>query len=258
MNQTHENIIEQSREIWRELTLTHPEKNKLYDEPALEALSRSSNSVIAIISIKDYRKLYVSKNVMDIYGYTAEDEPNLGVLKYIKMVTFDHILFPIIAGRFYIKCLKSISYEEKINQRIVFVGVKFKTRFNKIIRTFVQTSHLIEDQERNPIDVMNSVQDISHLMKEDFWWMRFSSGENNEKVKYYHSSMGKIVEGDVISDREKDILKLIQLGLDSPEIADKLCLSLSTVHTHRKNMLARTGMKDVTGLLQVALSVGII
>ena len=138
------------------------------------------------------------------------------------------------------------------------MGVKFKTRFNRIVRTFIQTSHLIEDEKRNPVDVLNSVHDISHLMKDDAWWMRFSYGENSEKMKYYLSSVGKTIEGDIISDREKDILRLIQQGFDSPEIADKLFISLSTVHTHRKNMLARTGMKDVTGLLQIALSSGMI
>jgi DNA-binding NarL/FixJ family response regulator len=95
-------------------------------------------------------------------------------------------------------------------------------------------------------------------MKDDFWWGRYSYGENNQQVKYYHSAMGRSTDSDIISDREKDVLRLIQHGLDSPEIADKLCLSLSTVHTHRKNMLARTGMKDITGLLHVALSIGMI
>ena len=52
--------------------------------------------------------------------------------------------------------------------------------------------------------------------------MRFNGGEHNEKVKYYHSTTGKTFEGDIISDREKDILRLINQGMDSPEIAETL------------------------------------
>lgn len=258
--QNHENIIAKAKNVWTEMTKTHPEHfdAKLFDENLLDLLSQNSNTVIAVISLKDYRKLYLSKNVKDIWGYSIEDNSILGILQYVNMMSFNHALFPIIAGQWYIKCLKSVAYEDKTNQKIAFIGAQFKTRFGQTKRTFIQTGHLEEDTNRNPINIINSIQDISHLMKDDFWWGRYAYGTDGQKVKYYHSSIGKAVDGDIVSDREKDILKLIQQGLDSPEIADKLCLSLSTIHTHRKNMLARTGMKDVTALLQIALSMGMI
>lgn len=260
MNIRHEDLILQTKNIWTEMTKNHPEasERKSYDENSLNLLSQNSNSVIAIISLKNQRELYLSSNVEKIWGYSHQTNPIIGNLQYVKIITYDHAMFPITAGMWYLKCLKSVSYEEKINQKIVFVGVKFKTRFGKVSRTFIHTSHLDEDAQRNPINVITSVQDISHFMKDDFWWMWFSCGDNNEKVKYYHSSTGKTFEGDIISDREKDILRLINQGMESQEIAESLFLSLATVHTHRKNMLARTGMRDVTALLQIALSIGMI
>jgi DNA-binding CsgD family transcriptional regulator len=260
MNVNHDDIISQARNIWADIVKNHPDVSeaKSYDENSLDLLSQNSNSVIAIISLKDYKQLYISNNVEKIWGYSHETNPIIGVLQYVKIIAFEHALFPLIAGRWYLKCVKSLAYEEKINQKIIFVGAKFKTRFGKTIRTFIHTSHLDEDADRNPINVINSIQDISHFMKDDFWWMRFSSGEHSENIKYYTSSTGKTFEGDIISDREKDILRLINQGMDSPEIAETLFLSLATIHTHRKNMLARTGMKDVTALLQIALSIGMI
>ena len=260
MNPNHDDIISQVKNIWTDMTQNHVERSgeKSYNESSLDLLSQNSNSVITIISLKNYKELYISNNVEKIWGFSHQTNPIIGILQYVKMITFDHALFPIIAGKWYIKCLTSSSYETKINQKIIFVGAKFKTRFGKTIRTFIHTSHLDEDSDRNPINIINTVQDISHFMKDDFWWMRFSCGESAECVKYYHSSTGKSVEGDIISDREKDILRLINQGMDSPEIAEKSFLSLATVHTHRKNMLARTGMKDVTALLQIALSIGIV
>lgn len=260
MNENHDDIILQVKNIWTDMTENHPNSlnKKSYDENALDLLSQNSNSVISIISLKNYRELYVSSNVEKIWGYSHKTNPIIGILQYIKLITFDHALFPVIAGKWYLKCLKSVNYDDKINQKIVFVGVKFRTRFGRTLRTFIHTSHLDEDADRNPVNLINSVQDISHFMKDDFWWMRFSCGKNAECIKYYHSTSGKTFEGDIVSDREKEILRLINQGMESPEIAETLFLSLSTVHTHRKNMLARTGMKDVTALLQIALSVGII
>lgn len=260
MNKNVDDIISYVNTIWNEMTQSHPEKSqtKSFDENSLNLLSQNSNSVIAIISLKNYKELYLSSNVEKIWGYSHQTNPIIGILQYIKMISFDHALFPIIAGKWYLKQLNSAKYEEKINQKAVFVGVKFKTRFGKTNRTFIHTSHLDEDEKRNPINLINMVQDISHFMKDDFWWMRFSWGENSEFINYYHSTTGKTVEGDIISDREKDILRLINQGMDSPEIAETLFLSISTIHTHRKNMLARTGMKDVTALLQIAISIGMI
>ncbi len=260
MNINHDDIILQARSIWAEMTENQPEcsEAKSYDESSLDLLSQNSNSVIAIINLKKYTELYISSNVEKIWGYSHQTNPIIGILQYVKIISFDHALFPIIAGRWYRQCIKMLSYEQKVNQKIIFVGAKFKTRFGKIIRTCIHTSHLDEDADRNPINIINTVQDISHFMKDDFWWMRFCYGENSENVKYYHSSTGKTFEGDIVSDREKDILRLINQGMDSPEIAETLFLSISTVHTHRKNMLARTGMKDVTALLQIALSIGMI
>jgi DNA-binding CsgD family transcriptional regulator len=260
INQNYENIIAQAKNVWTDMTKTHPEHfdAKLFDEVLLDLLSQNSNTVFAAIGLKDYRKLYLSRNVKDIWGYSVENNSILGILQYVKMMSLNHALFPIIAGKWYIKCLKSVLYEDKTNQKVAFVGAQFKTSSGQVKRTFIQTGHLEEDHDRNPINIINSIQDISHFMKDDFWWGRYAYGDEPQKVKCYHSTMGKHTDGDIISDREKDILRLIHQGLDSPEIADKLCLSLATVHTHRKNMLARTGMKDITGLLHVALSIGMI
>jgi DNA-binding CsgD family transcriptional regulator len=256
----HDNLILQAQTIWTEICKNHPDisTKKLFDEESLEVLSRNTNTVIAIVNAKTYSKVYMSKNVVDNYGYIDEKDPIMGILQYVKLMTFDHILFPITAGRMYVKFLNSIPFEEKINQKIVFLGSKLKNRHNKVARLFVQTGHLDEDEHRNPINLLNSIQDVSHLMKDDFWWMRFTYGEAPQKVKYYHSDTGKAFDGDILSDREKDILRLIQEGIDSPEIADKLNISVATVHTHRRNMLNRTGLRDTTALVQIATSIGMI
>jgi DNA-binding CsgD family transcriptional regulator len=257
----HDNLIIQAQSIWTEICKNHPDISsikKLYDEESLEALSKNTNTVIAIVNLRTYSKIFLSKNVVDNFEVENETNPLLGILQFVKFMTLDHAFFPITAGKYYVKFLDSTPYEEKINQKVVFVGPKIKNRFGKVSRLFVQTVNLDEDKERNPINLMNSIQDIAHSMKDDFWWMRFSYGESPQKVKYYHSDIGKATDGDILSDREKDILRLIYAGIDSPEIAKKLNISIATVHTHRRNMLNRTGMKDTTALVQIAFSMGMI
>lgn len=53
-----------------------------------------------------------------------------------------------------------------------------------------------------------------------------------------------------LSDREKEVLELVLMGLSSKQIADRLHVSKSTVDSHRKNILKKTGAKSMFELLQ--------
>lgn len=56
-----------------------------------------------------------------------------------------------------------------------------------------------------------------------------------------------------LSDRETQVLVLIAQGLSSKEIADRLCISIHTVNTHRKNITHKTGIRSVAGLAVYAM-----
>jgi DNA-binding CsgD family transcriptional regulator len=61
-----------------------------------------------------------------------------------------------------------------------------------------------------------------------------------------------------LSAREREVLQLIVVGLMNKEIADKLCISLNTVLTHRKNITSKLGIKTVPGLTFYAITNGLI
>ncbi|MEJ7680545.1 MAG: response regulator transcription factor [Segetibacter sp.] len=52
--------------------------------------------------------------------------------------------------------------------------------------------------------------------------------------------------------REIEIIRYIADGLTNHEIADKLFLSILTVDTHRKNMLAKLHLKNTASLVKYA------
>ncbi len=59
-----------------------------------------------------------------------------------------------------------------------------------------------------------------------------------------------------LTDREQEILQLISLEKSSEEIADQLFISRRTVETHRKNILKKTEVKGVVGLLKYGYKMG--
>ena len=56
-----------------------------------------------------------------------------------------------------------------------------------------------------------------------------------------------------ISIREKEVLSLISLGLTSKEISQKLFISITTVNTHRKNLLRKTHAINTAELVSLAI-----
>jgi len=61
-----------------------------------------------------------------------------------------------------------------------------------------------------------------------------------------------------LSSREIEVLQLIVCGITNKEIADRLCISLNTVLTHRKNITSKLGIKTIPGLTFYAITNGII
>lgn len=57
----------------------------------------------------------------------------------------------------------------------------------------------------------------------------------------------------ILTAREKEVLHLIAEGLTNQEIADKLFISILTVDSHRKNLLAKFGVKNTAAMIKTAL-----
>ncbi len=62
----------------------------------------------------------------------------------------------------------------------------------------------------------------------------------------------------LLTRREKEILNLIADGLTNNEIAAKLFISVTTVDTHRKNLLDKFDAKNIASLIKLAMQMGLI
>ncbi len=82
------------------------------------------------------------------------------------------------------------------------------------------------------------ISELQHIMEEDI-------------PPRTHSS-------DALTKREIDVLKLISAGFTNKAIADKLSISINTVLSHRKKIVAKTGIKTVSGLTFYCISQGLI
>ena len=63
---------------------------------------------------------------------------------------------------------------------------------------------------------------------------------------------------DALTARQREILKLIAEGVHTKEIAHRLRLSPKTVEAHRAQVMERLGIKDIPGLVRLAIRAGLI
>ena len=69
---------------------------------------------------------------------------------------------------------------------------------------------------------------------------------------------GAALNGESLSDREKDVIVALVQGMANKEIADHLCISVNTVITHRRNIARKLQIHSPAGLTIYAIINGLV
>ena len=64
--------------------------------------------------------------------------------------------------------------------------------------------------------------------------------------------------GDTLTQREREVLKLIAEGYKNREIADYLCISIKTVVKHRANLMEKLDLHNISALTAFAIEKGLV
>ncbi|MEO9023141.1 MAG: response regulator transcription factor [Ginsengibacter sp.] len=110
--------------------------------------------------------------------------------------------------------------------------------------------YLLKNMERNEL-----LEAIDKVMDGKI----FLSKAANEKVLEQFSSISSAInEMPAITRREKEILLLLEEGLNGPQIAERLFLSPYTVETHRKNLMQKLNVNSTQQLLKTARTMALV
>lgn len=71
-----------------------------------------------------------------------------------------------------------------------------------------------------------------------------------------HHSVSDLLE--TLTGREREVMHWALQGLTNAEIADKLCVSVSTIASHRANLMQKLGLHSQTELIRYAFDRGIL
>jgi DNA-binding NarL/FixJ family response regulator len=96
---------------------------------------------------------------------------------------------------------------------------------------------------------------LRSVMRGESW---FSPAVSRQVVEGYVQRVGGEAAADVLTPRQREVLRLVAGGKSTKEIAYDLNLSVKTVETHRAQIMERLGIRDVAGLVRYALRTGLV
>ncbi len=104
--------------------------------------------------------------------------------------------------------------------------------------------YLLKNMDRN---------ELIHAIDEVYRGKIYLSKEANEKLlEQFNGIQDAVAHVPAITRREKEVLMLLDDGLNGPQIAERLFLSPFTIETHRKNLLLKFNAGNTQQMLKAA------
>ncbi len=195
--------------------------------------------------IRDAIKNYFNES--DDFNLADEAENGLIALEYLAKKSYDLILTDINMPK-----MDGVELLKKLNE----MGSAHKT--------LVLSMHNESIHIKNMIELGANGYVLKNVTKTELFtaMSQIISGEDYFSKEVYDTLIRNIskrkpkerlTKETPISSREQEILVMIANEMTNQEIADKLFISIRTVETHKRNLLEKTGCKNVAGLVMYAV-----
>jgi DNA-binding NarL/FixJ family response regulator len=182
---------------------------------------------------------------IEVVGTSLSGKDLLSRLKDIETdVLLLDVYLPDIGEEELLQSIRAIRPDLKIIYLTLLRGTRYihkLTRHN--IQGYVLKNVLLDEL----VTALETVHNGSSYFSKDI-----NIGDRNEDFRNTITIEDKQID-EILSRRELEVLKLICREFSNAEIAEKLFLSVSTVETHRKNLIAKLGVNNTVGLVKFAL-----
>jgi DNA-binding CsgD family transcriptional regulator len=214
---------------------------------------KGTDAVIAIFNHFNYTAV-LEAGEKEFWGNLPEVPEAERMTQIMSLLEKDYVSFFEDSVLWFTGVLDKMPFDQSKNIQIFHCGIRYRLLNDKPVCLLSKGLPIHYNADRKFSYTFNYVQNINHLLKKDFrhYWIRISHGENSEHVHTFHSQDKLHSTKDLLSPREKEILKLVADDYDTKEIAERLFISPATVGNHRSNMIEKMGARDTTALVQLA------
>jgi len=213
----------------------------------LEKICELCNSVAMIFDLFKREHIYVSENIEKVLHINSEKA--IGNPEYInEKIDKDDFLKLQGTGVYFLKYALSLSPSIRKLCKLVneYRILNEKGNYIRVIEHHIVLEHDIHDN----IWLSLGIIDISPDQSPNTEFCSRLIDTHSDKI--YNFPLDD--KETMLTAREKEILSLISKGLISKQIADKLCISVNTVNTHRQKILEKLNVVNTFEALKYAYS----
>lgn len=221
----------------------------------LKQLSKFNWNCTFVVDVYKCRYAFASSNFVDLLGY---DSHKIATLEkqgdYLESRIHPDDLLQLKNMQVHLgKFIYSLPVEQRNDYSNIY---SFRVRNARQQYVSMISKHRVLEQDcKGKAWLILGTMDISPIQKE--------SGQVDCTV--LNLKNGEMFYPDLLPDRkinltqrEMEILQLIQQGLLSKEIANKLCISIHTVNIHRQNLLRKLGVQNSIEAINSGLEKGLL
>lgn len=224
--------------------------------PALKLVLNVGPCVTWILNVRTGRYIFASDTTKRLTGYPSEDFIK-GGMEYLNDLIHpdDSIWLWKLMRQVWDFLLAQPAHQREGYQ--FNCDYRLRKANGAYIRLLEQNVVLQTDTRGNITHLLGICTDITNRKSNDILTASVLSTED-ETCLLCSSADEDLQPNELLSNREKEIVKLVAAGYSSKCIADRLSISFHTVNTHRKKIIQKTSTKTAGGLVQFAITNGII
>jgi len=235
-----------------------------YDKPSLQKHIEKiiemdqflpySSTFFCITNTQDLTFEYISKNYNACLGLDAKEIKEKGMHYFWSRIHPEDIESWLQALNSLMKFTLSEIPQEKRKDASYTWNFRFKNAQGTYVNIIQNTTPLIFDSENKPIIGLAHYTVLHPDVKLDITASaKLLNSEQEYETIYFNSFSQKLLH-DGVTNRERDIIRLLILDKTSKEISEKLNISSHTVDTHRRNILKKldiTSTGELVGILKL-------
>lgn len=225
------------------------------DKSILRQMSRLNRNCTFVVDVFKCRYAFASSNFVDLLGY---DNHKIATLEqqgdYLESRIHPDDLAQLKTLQVQLgKFIYSLPIEQRNNYCNIY-GFRVRNSRQKYVR--VVSKHQVLEQARNGkawliLGNMDLAPDQNKSDQVDCTVLNLKNGEMFSPSILSTPSVH-------LTQREIEILRLIQRGFLSKEIANKLGISIHTVNIHRQNLLRKLGVQHSIEAINAGLELGLL
>ncbi len=219
----------------------------------LDKILPYSSTFFCVTNTQYLKFEYISKNMPALLGFDMDALIKGGMRYFWGRIQPDYIdLWLKALDELMQFTMNEIPFEDRRRMNYTW-NYRIKNSKGVYVNVIQNTTPLEFDSENKPVIGLAHYTILNTNIKMDVCASAKYLNKNNEYETKYFNNFSKKLLKDGISNRERDIVRLLVLNHSSKDIAEKLYISSNTVDTHRRNILKKLKLSstgELVGLLK--------